>query len=153
MDAGYGVSSSSSTDTAVQLQETQSNEQDTVSMLKMIKDELEDSTWTKLQNALKIALQNAIATELNTCIERTIVFLYYQSAESTPRGALDALRRTTEAFVMLVQGEQSTGYAERAHATGVTFDGRREALPVGPRARVWWQNHRGGKYPFDAGYK
>ena len=47
-----------------------------------------------------------------------------------------------------VQGER-----ERAHATGVTFDGRREALPVGPRARVWWQNHRRGKYPFDAGYK
>ena len=64
-------------------------------MLKMIKDELEDSAWTKL--SLK-----------------------------------------------------TTGYAERAHATGVTFDGRREALPVGPRARVWWQNRRRGKDPLDA---
>ena len=121
MDARYGVSSSSSTDTAVQLQETRSNEQDTVSRLEKIKDELEDSAWTKLQNALKIALQNASATELNGASSVRL-------SSSTTRGALDALRRTTEAFVMLVQGEQSTGYAERAHATGVTFDRRREAL-------------------------
>ena len=48
MDAGYGVGSSSSTDTAVQPQETRNNEQDTIARLEKIKDELELAAWTKL---------------------------------------------------------------------------------------------------------
>ena len=81
MDAGYGVGSSSSTDTAVQPLETRNNEQDTIARLEKIKEDLELAAWTKLQNALNIAMQNEFATELSTCIERAIFF-------STTRGRI-----------------------------------------------------------------
>ena len=104
MHAGYGFGSSSSTDTAVQPLEMRNKEQDTIARLEKIKADLELAAWTKLQNALNIAMQNELATELSTCIERAIFFFDYEGSDSTPRGAVDALRQTTQALEMCGRG-------------------------------------------------
>ena len=86
---------SSSSGAAVQPQQDhRPTEQETIERLVKIKDELEGAAWTKLQNALNIVLANEIATELSTCIERAIFFLDYLGTDSSPRGAVDALRQT-----------------------------------------------------------
>ena len=138
MDGGYGVGSSSSTDTAVQPQETRNNEQDTIARLEKIKDELELAAWTKLQNALNIALQNEFATELSTCIERAIFFFDYQGADSTPRGAVDALRQTTQALEMCGQGgalyTELDAAAKKVRDT-LSVRTQLAALPMGDKKR------------------
>ena len=101
-DPGYQAiaASSSSGTVAARVQEQQNTEEETKERLLKIKEELENLAWNKLQNALQIAIANEIATELSTCIERAIFFFDYQGTDSTPRGAVDALRQTTQALDM-----------------------------------------------------
>ena len=81
-------------------QEQQNAEEETKERLLKMKEDLESVALDKLQNALNIAKENEIETEITTCIERAILFLDYEGNDSTPRGALDALRQTTQALDM-----------------------------------------------------
>ena len=64
------------------------NQQDTITRLGKIKNEVEESAWTKLQTALEIMTQNEVQTDLSTCID------------DTPRGAVDALKQVMQALGM-----------------------------------------------------
>ena len=63
-------------------------QQDTITRLGKIKNEVEESAWTKLQTALEIMTQNEVQTDLSTCID------------DTPRGAVDALKQVMQALGM-----------------------------------------------------
>ena len=86
-DADYGVDPFSTGPAAPPL-ETRNNQQDTITRLGKIKNELEESAWTKLQTALEIMTQNEVQTDLSTCID------------DTPRGAVDALKQVMQALGM-----------------------------------------------------
>ena len=85
---------------AARVQEQQNAEEETKERLLKIKEDVESVSWNKLQKALQIAVANDIATELITCIERAILLFDYKGNDSTPRGAVDALRQTTKALDM-----------------------------------------------------
>ena len=124
----------SSSSTAVQ---EHFNEQETRERLIEIKDELEVAGWTKLQNSLNIALANELATEVVTCIERAILFLDYGGLDSTPRGAVDALRQTTQALEMCSQGPLYTELDAAAKKVRDTLSVRAQihALPIGDKKK------------------
>ena len=113
------------------------NEQETRERLIEIKDELELAGWTKLQHSLNIALANELATEVGTCIERAILFLDYGGLDSTPRGAVDALRETKQALEMCSQGPLYTELDAAAKKVRDTLSVRAQihALPIGDKKK------------------
>ena len=75
-------------------------------------------------------------TELSTCIERAIFFLDYQGTDSSPRGAVDALRQITQAREMCGQG--GSLYTELDAAAKKVRDSlivrtQLDALPMGDK--------------------
>ena len=102
MDGGYHAASSSSSSgpVAPSAQKQQQTEESTRKRLLEIKEKVEQLSWTKLQSAHQIAVSNDFATELSICIERAIFFFDYEGTDSSPRGAVDALRQTTQALDM-----------------------------------------------------
>ena len=80
----------------------QETEEEIISRLQEIREDLARAAWKKLDSALQMSLE--FEPELSTCIERAIFFFDYQGADSTPRGAVDALRHTTQAMEMVGGG-------------------------------------------------
>ena len=151
MDVGDGVVSSGSTDfhdSAVQCLETRPKTptlEETVEMLQKIKEELEMGANRKLQNSLKIALQNEVNSELRTFIERAIFFFDYEGADSTPKGAMDALKHAKQARKIWEipgdKGDHGKEFGEELHAAvkkvrdTLSVRTQLEALPMGDKKR------------------
>ena len=131
---------SSSGAVAARVQETEEKTEETKERLREIKEELEKVSWTRLSNALHIANANELSTDLVTCIERAIFFLDNKGTDSTPLGAVDALRQTTQALDMCGHGHAGSLYVEldaAAKKVRDTLSVRTQlmALPMGDKKK------------------
>ena len=113
------------------------HEEETILKLEEIREGKEWKANTRLSKAFKMA-RDELSTELSTCIERAIYFLDYLGTDSSPRGALDALKRTTEALDMCKRGGAlwiELDKAKRKLYDSLTLRTQLNALPIGDKKK------------------
>ena len=85
---------------AEEAQLQQQIEEDTKRRLMKFKAKYERVASEKFSNALKIVIDNELPKDLKRIIERAIFFFDYEGKDSSPRGAVDAIRETKQAKVI-----------------------------------------------------
>ena len=113
----------------------QETEEEIISRLQEIREDLARAAWKKLDSALQMSLE--FEPELSTCIERAIFFFDYQGPDSTPRGAVYALRHTTQAMEMVGGGPLYTELdaAVKKVRDSLSVRAALAALPMGDKKK------------------
>ena len=114
------------------LQET---EEEIISRLQEIREDLEGAASNKLNSALEMSSE--LASELSTCIERAIFFFDYRGPDSSPRGAVDALWHTTSAMRMISGGDlyKELDAAVKKVRDSLSVRTQLAALPMGDKKK------------------
>ena len=102
-----------------------------------MKDDHEKKAWNHLQNALQIVLACDVDADLRDTIQSALFHFDYEGKDSSPKGAVEALKHAKRALWMCEFWEllyDELDAAEKTVRDSLTIRTQLHALPIGIRA-------------------